>query len=163
MIKHYYPEYDLLYKFAAIFMLGVLFLSIFYFVSYSRSYSNKGKAFLHFLLEFPLFLSVSMGLSLHNGMAALEGLMGKKTAFIRTPKFNIQSKKDNWKGNKYLVSTFSLVNVLEFVFTIYFAVAIFFAFRFNDFGLLPFHIMLLFGFGYVSLFSMFHSLSSPKK
>jgi cellulose synthase/poly-beta-1,6-N-acetylglucosamine synthase-like glycosyltransferase len=101
MIKNNFIEYALLFKLGSFFISSVLFLSIYYFVSLSSGYKNKGKAFVHFIFLFPLFLSVSMGLSLHNAIAVIEGYMGKKSPFIRTPKFNLLESKDTWQKNKY--------------------------------------------------------------
>jgi hypothetical protein len=44
------------------------------------------------------FLSLSMGLSLHNSIAVLQGFWGKKTPFVRTPKFNIVGNRGNWQS-----------------------------------------------------------------
>jgi cellulose synthase/poly-beta-1,6-N-acetylglucosamine synthase-like glycosyltransferase len=160
IIKNNFVEYKLLFKLGGFFISSVIFLSIYYFVSLSSGYKNKLKAFGHFIFLFPLFLSVSMGLSLHNAIAVIEGYMGKKSPFIRTPKFNILENKDVWQKNKYLVSSVSFLTVLEFIFTIYFLGGIVSAFYYNDFVLIPFHIMLFLGFGYVTFYSLFHSRKS---
>jgi cellulose synthase/poly-beta-1,6-N-acetylglucosamine synthase-like glycosyltransferase len=160
MIKNNFIEYNVLFKLGSFFILSVIFLSIYYFVALSSTYKNNFKALFHFVFLFPLFLSVSMGLSLHNALAVIEGYMGKKSPFIRTPKFNIIENKDVWKKNKYLVSSVSYLTVLEFLMTIYFGFGIYFAFYYNDFVLIPFHIMLFLGFGYVTFYSLFHSRKS---
>ena len=103
-----------------------------------------------------------MGLSLHNALAVVEGYIGKKSPFIRTPKFNIIKKGDVWKKNRYLVSSISVLTVLEFLLTLYFLVGIYSAFYYDDFVLIPFHIMLFLGFGYVTFYSLFHSRKSMK-
>jgi cellulose synthase/poly-beta-1,6-N-acetylglucosamine synthase-like glycosyltransferase len=162
-IKHHYPEYKLMYQLAAVFLLGVFFLSIFYFVSFSRNYSKKWKAVFPFLLRFPVFLSVSMGLSLHNGLAAFEGLIGRKTPFVRTPKFNILAATDQWKSNSYLVKKWNVLNLFEWLLTAYFLISVFAGIYFNDYGLLPFHIMLFFGFAYVSSSTLVHYFSKKVK
>ncbi len=162
MIKNNFVEYSLLFKIGSFFILSVVFLSIYYFVSLSSDYRNKLKALFHFIFLFPLFLSVSMGLSLHNALAVIEGYMGKKSPFIRTPKFNIIENKDAWKKNKYLVSSVSFLTVLEFLLTLYFLFGIYSAFHYDDFALIPFHIMLFLGFGYVTFYSLFHSRKSTK-
>lgn len=162
-IKNQTTEYNQLFKFASIFLLSLLFLGIFYFVSNTKDKKLTGLDYLDFILYFPLFLSISMGLSLHNAIAVLEGYFGKKTAFIRTPKFNIISKNDKWEGNKYLISNISFLTILEALLSVYFLIGIFYAFVFKDFGLLPFHIMLAFGFGYVAYSSVYHSKISVKK
>ena len=157
IIKNNFIEYALLFKLGSFFISSVIFLSIYYFVSLSSGYKNKLKAFSHFVFLFPLFLSVSMGLSLHNAIAVIEGYMGKKSPFIRTPKFNILENKDAWQKNKYLVSSVSFLTVLEFLMTLYFLGGILSAFYYQDFVLIPFHIMLFLGFGYVTFYSLFHS------
>ena len=156
MIKNNFVEYSVLFKYGSFFILSLLFLSVYYFVSLSSEYKNKFKAFLHFVFLFPLFLSVSMGLSLHNAMAVFEGYMGKKTPFVRTPKFNLVENKDSWKGNKYLVNNLTVLTFLEFLFTLYFLFGIYSAFYYQDYVMLPFHIMLFLGFGFVTFYSLFH-------
>ena len=152
-IKNSTPELSNLFNYATFFLISFLCLSLFYWVSRPIA---KGK-FTSFLGRFPLFLSVSMGLSLHNGIAVIEGYIGRKTPFVRTPKFNLQKTDGNWSANKYLRSSLNLVTVLEIVLVFYFAFGIWSAFILNDFGLMPFHIMLLIGFSVVSYYSIFHS------
>ncbi|MEQ8625050.1 MAG: glycosyltransferase family 2 protein [Vicingaceae bacterium] len=160
-IKNNFTEYSLLFTLAGFFLITVPILAYFYWTSLKRDYANKFKAALHFCVLFPLFLSVSMGLSLHNAMAVLEGYIGKKSPFIRTPKFNLTddaSKK--WKTNEYLKRSINPLTVVEVFFALYFLFGISLAFRYQDFGLLPFHIMLFLGFAYVSILSISHSLKS---
>ena len=79
--------------------------------------------------------------------------MGKRSEFVRTPKFNISSIPDNWKNNKYLRKKPSLNVILEGLLMIYFAFGMYSAFivgdQGGDFGLFPFHLMLFLGFGFV--------------
>ena len=100
-----------------------------------------------------------MGFSLHNSVAVYEGHMGKKSEFVRTPKFNINSLKDKWKGNKYLSKNISKNVIVEGLLMLYFLFAMTSAFtvgKNGDFGLFPFHFMLFVGFGFV----FFKSISS---
>jgi len=84
--------------------------------------------------------------------------MGKRSEFIRTPKFNISSLKDSWKGNKYLRKKLSPNVILEGLLMLYFAFGLYSAFvvgdQGGDFGLFPFHLMLFIGFGYVFIKSL---------
>jgi len=82
----------------------------------------------------------------------LEGHLGKKSEFIRTPKFNINTLKDSWKGNIYLKEKLSPHVLIEGLLMLYFAFGMYSAFvvgKEGDFGLFPFHLMLFLGFGYV--------------
>jgi len=73
--------------------------------------------------------------------------------FVRTPKFNISSIKDSWKGNKYLRKKLSFNVIIEVELMLYFAFGMHNAFvvgdQGGDFGLFPFHLMRFMGFGYV--------------
>ena len=57
---------------------------------------------------------------------------------------------------------FFKLTVLEFLLTLYFLGGIYSAFYYDDFVLIPFHIMLFLGFGYVTFYSLLHSRKSMK-
>lgn len=162
-IKSQLPQYHDIIKYGAIFIVSFVLLSFFYFVSVLRNEKKLFRTIAVFVTTFPLFLSVSMGLSLHNAIAVIEGYIGKKSPFIRTPKFNSNSSTANWKTNKYLVSAINPLTVFEGFLAIYFLSGIFFAIRYSDFGLLPLHIMLAFGFGTVCFYSFLHSMKFFKR
>jgi hypothetical protein len=96
-----------------------------------------------------------MGFSFHNTIAVLEGLLGKKSDFIRTPKFNIEALKDKWKQNVYISTKISKNVIIEGLLTLYFLFGLISAVHFNDYGLFPFHLMLFFGFGFVFVKSVY--------
>ncbi|MCH8318423.1 MAG: glycosyltransferase, partial [Bacteroidetes bacterium] len=73
LIKNNFNEYAGYYRFGVFFMISLVFLMIFYWVSSTKHYDNKLLATLNFILKFPAFLSISMGLSLHNAIAVFEG------------------------------------------------------------------------------------------
>ena len=75
--------------------------------------------------------------------------MGKESEFVRTPKFNISALKQSWKANKYLAIKLSQNMILEFPIMIYFMFGMYSTIPLNDFGLFPFHFILLLGFGLV--------------
>lgn len=156
-IKQSNESYDWLFRLGSIFILTLPVLGVFYWTSIINQFDNKRVAFKRFVVLFPLFLSVSMGLSLHNALAVLEGYIGKKTPFVRTPKFNLtNSSSQSWKANIYLTKSIGLLTILELGLVIYFLMAIYVGFKFQDFGLMPFHVLLVFGFGFVSLKSLIH-------
>ena len=95
-----------------------------------------------------------MGFSYHNTIAVLEGLAGKKSEFIRTPKFNIEALKDKWKQNVYISTKISKNVIMEGILTLYFLFGLASAVHFNDYGLFPFHLMLFSGFAFVFIKSI---------
>ncbi|MBL7857972.1 MAG: glycosyltransferase family 2 protein [Cyclobacteriaceae bacterium] len=150
-IKTHHPEIGWLFNTGIVFLVGFFSISLFYWTATKRFYSNPVKKFFRL---FPGFLLVSMGLSLHNGLAVLEGLLGIKTPFIRTPKFNITRKGESWRNNDYIKPTISLLMVMEGLLCLYFSFGIACGLYLHDWSLMIFHVMLTLGFGVVSYHSM---------
>ena len=110
-----------------LFFIGFLSLIAVYFVgNYRVQVMEEGSArtIFKFIFLFPLFLALSMGLSLHNSIAVLQGYLGKKSAFIRTPKFDITSLKDNFKKANYLSVKLPATTYLEGIMALYFFFAV---------------------------------------
>ena len=154
-VKHYHPEYSGLFAISSLFLVSTLFLMIFYWVSFEEKGKNIFVSLGRFFIRFFFFLSFSMGLSLHNSIAVLEGFSGKKSSFIRTPKFNVFNGGQKWKDNVYLSGKINLMTIAEGLLSLYFLMGIISAYLLGDMGLLPFHIMLTVGFGGVFYYSVF--------
>ena len=60
-----------------------------------------GKKIIPSLLLLPAALALGIGLSINNAKAVLEGLLGHRSAFVRTPKYRIHKTKDSWIGKTY--------------------------------------------------------------
>ncbi len=153
-IKNLNPQFSGYFNVVAFFAISTLIFFICYWVTYTKIHGKGIKSFFRFVGMFITFFSVAMGFSVHNSLAVLEGHFGKKSEFIRTPKFNINNLKDSWKDNKYLSKNLSFSIILEALLCLYFGFAIFSAFKLNDFGLIIFHLMLFSGFGFVVLKSL---------
>ncbi|WP_289023609.1 cellulose synthase family protein [uncultured Salegentibacter sp.] len=148
-IKNNNPQFGWYFNLAAFFLVSTLIFFFCYYVAYSRIHGRDFKSFLNFIVLFFTFFSVAMGFSVHNSLAVLEGHLGKKSAFIRTPKFNVSSLNDSWKKNIYIQQKFSLSIAVEFALWVYFGFGLYSAFMLNDFSLAIFHLMLFIGFGFV--------------
>lgn len=146
------PELELIFHLGSIFIIGFIAMGFFYWVSAKASHPKY--TFRYFILNFPIFLSFSMGMALSNSIAVIEGYLGIKTPFIRTPKFNVKDKNDSWKGNQYLKKVLTPVTFFEGILAAYFAYGIFSGFKLDNYGLILFHVMLAVGFAYVFLISI---------
>lgn len=155
----YFP---LLFQVASGFLLSLLIIALIYFDAFQQAYRSRWQAFLNYLWLFPLFLSITMGLSLHNGWAVIKAWLNVKSPFVRTPKFNLYRACDHWQGKKYLKSRFSSMVILEFLLTAYFTFGACIAFTYQDFGLFPFHAMLVVGFGSITGATIYHTLQSNR-
>jgi cellulose synthase/poly-beta-1,6-N-acetylglucosamine synthase-like glycosyltransferase len=159
-IKNEYAHLRYYFYFMSFFVMSTMIFFVCYWMMYKSIYGSGFKNFFSYVRTFFTFFSIAMGFSLHNSIAVLEGHIGKRSEFVRTPKFNISTIKDSWKGNKYLAKNVSLNVIVEGALMLYFAFGLYSAFvvgdQGGDFGLFPFHLMLCIGFGYV----FFKSLTS---
>ena len=141
------------------FVISSLIFFVCYWHMYKNIYGGGFKNFFKYIGAFLTFFSVAMGFSLHNTIAVLEGHFGKKSEFVRTPKFNITTLKDGWKNNKYIKKKPSVHVILEGLLAIYFVFGMYSASivgnQGGDYGLFPFHLMLFIGFSYVFFKSVF--------
>ena len=156
LIKQSHPEISWLFNLGIVFIFGFMSITVFYWIATKQFYLEHPVK--KFLSLYPRFLIISMGLSLHNGIAVFEGLIGRKTPFIRTPKFNLQ-KNQSWTSNIYIKTRFNLNMLLEGLLCLYFVFGIVLGIRIGDEGLIFFHIMLALGFGsvfYYSVKPLFH-------
>jgi cellulose synthase/poly-beta-1,6-N-acetylglucosamine synthase-like glycosyltransferase len=148
-IKNTYGHLGWVFEATSFFILSTVILFVCYWFTYKSIQGSSFDNFVDYIRIFFTFFSVALGFSLHNSIAVLEGHMGKRSEFVRTPKFNLNSITDSWKGNKYLATKLSPNMILEAALMLYFLFGMYSAIPLNDFGLFPFHFMLFFGFGYV--------------
>lgn len=151
-IKQQHPEMAWLFHLGIVFLVGFFSITFFYWIATKRFYIESPRK--TFFSLYPRFLIVSMGLSLHNGLAVMEGLLGRKTPFMRTPKFNVTNKKEPWLGNSYIRLRVAGGTLIEGLLCLYFIFGIAAGIWLHDGGLIFFHLMLTLGFGSVFFFSM---------
>ena len=159
-IKNEYAHLKPYFYVMSFFVASTVIFFVCYWYMFKNIYGGGFKQFIRYIGMFFTFFSIAMGFSLHNSIAVLEGHLGKRSEFVRTPKFNINNLKDSWKGNKYLKKNISINVIFEGLLMLYFGFGMYSAFvvgdQGGDFGLFPFHLMLFIGFGFV----FFKSLTS---
>ncbi|MGB5369179.1 MAG: glycosyltransferase [Flavobacteriaceae bacterium] len=148
-IKNMFGHLAWVFDIISLFIVSTVILFICYWFTYKSIQGSSFDKFVDYIKLFFTFFSVALGFSLHNSIAVLEGHMGKRSEFVRTPKFNLNSITDSWKGNKYLTKKLSPNMILEAALMLYFLFGMYSAIPLNDFGLFPFHFMLFLGFGFV--------------
>lgn len=148
-IKNSYGHLGWIFEVTSFFIVSTIILFVCYWFTYKSIQGSSFDNFIDYIKLFFTFFSIALGFSLHNSIAVLEGHMGKRSEFVRTPKFNLSNLKDSWKTNKYLATKLSPNMILEAALMIYFLFGMYSAIPLNDFGLFPFHFMLFLGFGFV--------------
>src|SRR6185295_7900143 len=115
------------------------------------------------LLHLPLVMGLGIGLAFSNARAVLEALLGIKSDFVRTPKYQVEKNQDEtWKAKKYKRKR-GWLPLLELSFAGYFILAIAYAARLHMWGTIPFLTLFFFGFGYMGMMSLLQSTSGKRR
>lgn len=147
-IKDSFSDLNIYIKFGMYFFSSTIFLAFYYWNAFRDKKGNFFGDFFRFLGRFVQFLTVSMALGLSNAVAVIEGYLGIKSSFVRTPKFNV-AKKDEFRGNKYDKKSLSIINILEGTFMVVFGFTAVNRAIYGDLGMVPFHLMLTIGYGII--------------
>ena len=154
-IRSQHPEWEWVFFVINLFQFNLLILITFYGIPlWFLKPESKAKL----IWYFPMYSSLMMGLSLHNTIAVMEGYLGRKTPFVRTPKFNVKTAADQWGTNKYVSRRINWLTVVEGFLAIYFLGGLFLAVHVQDFRMFFLHIMLMVGFGMVFIYSLVHAV-----
>ncbi|MBO0938237.1 glycosyltransferase family 2 protein [Fibrella sp. HMF5335] len=159
-IRNSHPEWATAYYLINFFQYNLIILLLFYGIPFWLSSRERasGLAGWRFIWYFPAYSSLMMGLSLHNTIAVIEGYIGRKTPFVRTPKFNVANGSDSWRANVYVAQGLPWLTLLEGAMMLYFIGGIALGIYLNDYRMLFFHCMLTAGFGMVFVYSLLHTV-----
>lgn len=151
-----YPVTGINLKLFSPFVLPLIMLGIVYYRANADTSWAKlpgWKRLGRFIVLFPTFLSLSMGLSWHTSRAILEGYRNKKSAFVRTPKFNITGpQRASVLRQKEQRNNVSIG--MEGWLALCFLAAVVAAIGTGHYAFLPYHILLVFGFGTIFMMSI---------
>src|SRR6266403_2829113 len=114
------------------------------------------------LLHLPLVMGLGIGLAFSNARAVLEALVGVKSDFVRTPKYQVEKTDDEyWKRQKYQ-RKHGWLPLLELSFAAYFVLAIGYAIRMHMWGPIFFLLLFFFGYGYMGLLSLLQTAGGKR-
>ena len=151
-VREQYRHYQLVFQLASVFLVGFTPLIYYYYSAWRLAHPDKP------LWRYPgfflLFLSVSMGLALHNSRAVALGWAGQRTPFVRTPKMGSHGPA---RPRRYRTGGVGALVWLEGLLAAYFAFGMGAGLYFGDAGLLPFHSLLTLGFATVCYYSVRHA------
>jgi cellulose synthase/poly-beta-1,6-N-acetylglucosamine synthase-like glycosyltransferase len=159
IIRFYQGWFQMLYIDLPLFMASTFSISSFYLVSqrelFPRSWPRA-------LLYLPFLMALGIGLTITNTKAVLEALVGKQSAFARTPKYRVVSRQDR-VGSKYR-KRLGWVPWVELLVGSYFAMTVYYAVDNENYITVPFLLLFVVGYWYTGLMSLlqgrFASVSS---
>jgi cellulose synthase/poly-beta-1,6-N-acetylglucosamine synthase-like glycosyltransferase len=156
VIKNTVEGYDSIFTMMGIFVLASISTFMFYMYAQRAIHLDWRRR----LMLFPVFMAGSMGFAVNNTKAVFEALTGKKSAFLRTPKYKIVGAEGEWKKKKYVQKKIGGAVFMELFFTLYFIVGISISVFYLEIAAIPFQLLFLAGFGTVGALSLRHALES---
>ena len=150
VIRFYQGWFQMLYIDVPLFLASTFSISSFYLVSqrelFPRSWPRA-------LLYLPFLMALGIGLTVTNTIAVLEALVGKQTAFARTPKYRVETKKDVVRATKYR-KRLGWVPWVELLIGSYFALTVYYALDNENYLTVPFLLLFVVGYWYTGLMSL---------
>lgn len=137
---HFGKEADPLGLLNYTYATSILLFFVFLFGNLKAS-DNKLLTIITFPVLFPLFLMTSMGISLYLMIGVVEGYAGKRSDFVRTPKFNVTNKEKAWKTKKYAAVPITPIFLLECLLLIYCFVTLWYTYSVMNIPLLTYEIL----------------------
>ena len=116
---------------------------------YGKSWKSKAKLL-------PALLVYNAGMSVNNTVAVFDAVFGRKNEFLRTPKYGIIKKEDDWKGKAYNLP-FTQTTLLEIFFGVYGVLAIFISIFSNNPVFVPIIAIQTIGFFFIAYMSLSHT------
>ncbi len=150
IIRFYQGWFQMLYIDLPLFMASTFSISSFYLVSQRELFPGK---WFRAILYLPFLMALGIGLTVTNTGAVLEALVGKQSAFARTPKYRVESKKDKVKAGNYR-KRLGWVPWVELLIGCYFAVTVYYAVDNENYITVPFLLLFVLGYWYTGLMSL---------
>ena len=136
-----------------LFILSFSSVSTFYVTSQKALHKDWRKR----ILYLPGLMAVGIGMTIPGSKAVLEGALGMKSAFVRTPKFSVAGNKGEWMSKKYR-GDISFTTILEIAFGLYFVFVTLYAWNLGVYGVIPFLLLFVWGYLYTGLWGLTQSL-----
>jgi cellulose synthase/poly-beta-1,6-N-acetylglucosamine synthase-like glycosyltransferase len=150
VIRFYQGWFQMLLIDLPLFMASTFSISSFYLVSQKELHPHRWYRTFLFL---PFLMALGVGLTITNSRAVLEALVGKKTAFARTPKYRVTSKSDKPIARKYR-KRLGLVPWIELAIGTYFFLTVLYALQNENYITVPFLALFVLGYWYTGLMSL---------
>ena len=117
VIRFYQGWFQMLYIDVPLFLASTFSISSFYLVSQKELYPRRWFRTFFYL---PCLMALGIGLTITNSKAVIEALIGKQTAFARTPKYRVQNKSDQSAAAKKYRKRLGIVPWIELAIGCYF-------------------------------------------
>lgn len=144
-----------MYLYKTVLMFSLVSIAAFYLVA---GWGSGASNHIRLLFDIPLLMAVGIGLCVNNSQAVIKGFFSNTTVFVRTPKYNVVTRKDRWQDNIYRIRRLPLF-WMEAFFLAYLVVTMIYSIRLSVLHVLPHLTIFTTGFAYFATLSLKQTFS----
>lgn len=148
-------RFNVILDIMAVFVLSMLGLFIFFFYSEKMINPNWKKK----MIILPVLMMGSIGLSISNAKAVIEGFFDIKSSFVRTPKWGTMKRKEKTRFHGVKLDALFLIELLFLAFilvSLVVGIRNYYTEKANFIGMIFFNVWILVGFSMVVFLSLKH-------
>lgn len=150
IVRFYQGWFQMLVIDLPLFLASTCSISSFYLVAQKELHP---KTWPRTFLYLPFVMATGIGISIRNAQAVIEALLGKKSEFARTPKFNIAGKSGSFVKKSYRNKA-GWMPYAEIALGLYFALTIVYAVTNENYATVPFLLLFVWGYLYTGFMSL---------
>ncbi len=154
VIRFYQGWFQMMYIDVPLFLASTFSISSFYLVSQKELFPTRWWRTFFYL---PFLMALGIGLTITNSKGVIEALLGKQSAFARTPKYSVQGKGQTnaaaLAARKYR-KRLGAIPWIELAVGCYFAMTVWYAIANENYITVPFLILFVYGYWYTGLMSL---------
>src|SRR5579862_26115 len=153
IVRFYQGWFQMLYIDLPLFIASTNSVTTFYITGQRALYPREWGSRVKYI---PFLMSVGIGLAITNAKAVIEGVLGIQSSFVRTPKFRVEGKGDNWERKKYQ-RRIGWIPVVELVMAVYFLFTVVYSLERENYLTSPFLMLFFVGYSYTGAMSLFQT------
>ncbi len=151
MIRFYQGWFQMLFIDLPLFMASTFSISSFYLVSQKELYPGR---WYRTFLYLPWLMALGIGLTITNTKAVMEAIIGKQSAFARTPKYRVAQKGEVSVAAKKYRKRLGWIPWIELAIGTYFALTVWYAISNQNYITVPFLLLFVLGYWATGLMSL---------
>lgn len=154
IVRFYQGWFQMLYLDLPLFLASTCSVSSFYMVAQRSLYPREWWRCLKYI---PFLMATGIGLSITNSRAVIEALLGRPSEFVRTPKYRVEAREEDWWHKKYARQRAGWVPAVELGLAAYFLFTTVYSLTIENYLTTPFLMLFLGGYSYMGMMSLFQA------
>jgi cellulose synthase/poly-beta-1,6-N-acetylglucosamine synthase-like glycosyltransferase len=154
IVRFYQGWFQMLYLDLPLFLASTCSVSSFYMVAQRELYPREWRSRIKYI---PFLMATGIGLAVTNAKAVIEAVIGRKTEFVRTPKYRLETAGEGWEGKKYVRRRAGWIPFVELGLAGYFLFTTIYSFSMENYLTTPFLLLFFMGYSYMGVMSLFQT------